>query len=123
MVGLTFAVALNALDEERKIVIDLYEAAPELTEIGAGINVWPRSWQILKQIGLEEALIPLFDHYPDLERRKASVLIPVITEADRTFLSGIIFGVRKADQKNGFKIHDVTNNGTNPTFSVSGSTC
>ncbi|KAF9449147.1 4-aminobenzoate hydroxylase [Macrolepiota fuliginosa MF-IS2] len=92
VVGLTFAVALNALDKDRKIAIDLYEAAPELAEIGAGINVWPRSWEILKQIGLGDALIPLFDHHPDLEPR-------------------VIFGVRKGDQKDGFKIHDVTNYG------------
>lgn len=67
--GLTLAVALNAFDADRKFAIDIYEAAPELSEIGAGINIWPRTWQILKQIGLGSTLIPLFDHYPDLERR------------------------------------------------------
>ncbi|KAF9449145.1 4-aminobenzoate hydroxylase [Macrolepiota fuliginosa MF-IS2] len=92
IVGLTLAVTLNALDKEGKIAIDIYEAAPELSEIGAGINVWPRTLQILKQIGLEEMLIPLFDHQPDLEPR-------------------IIFGVRKGDQKEGYKIYDVMNNG------------
>lgn len=72
IVGLTLAIALNALDKERKIAIDIYEAAPELGEIGAGINVWPRTLEIFRQIGLKEALIPLFDHPPDLEPRKLS---------------------------------------------------
>ncbi|KAJ3567136.1 hypothetical protein NP233_g6562 [Leucocoprinus birnbaumii] len=49
IVGLTLAVALNAFDSERKIIVDLYESAPELSEIGAGINIWPRTWEILKR--------------------------------------------------------------------------
>lgn len=69
IVGLTLAVALNEFDKDRKFAIDIYEATPELSEIGAGINVWPRTWQILKQFGLEETLTPLFDHPPDLEPR------------------------------------------------------
>lgn len=70
--GLTLAIALNAFDKERKLAIDIYEAAPELGEIGAGINVWPRTLAIFKQIGLEDALIPLLDHIPDLEPRTSS---------------------------------------------------
>ncbi|KAJ3565484.1 hypothetical protein NP233_g7603 [Leucocoprinus birnbaumii] len=92
IVGLTLAVALNAFDSERKIIVDLYESAPELSEIGAGINIWPRTWEILKEIGLGDTLIPLFDHYPDLEPR-------------------VIFEIRKADQKNGFKVLDVMKDG------------
>ncbi len=47
----------------------MYEAAPQLGEIGAGINVWPKTWEIFKQLGLEEVLVPFFDHEPDLEPR------------------------------------------------------
>ncbi|KAF9449148.1 4-aminobenzoate hydroxylase [Macrolepiota fuliginosa MF-IS2] len=90
--GLTLAVALNALDKDHKITIDLYEAAPELSEIGAGLNVWYRTWQVFRNIGLGDALIPLFDHYPDLKPR-------------------VVFEVRKADQKNGFKIVDIMKDG------------
>lgn len=90
--GLTLAVALNAFDSEQKIAVDLYESAPELSEIGAGINVWPRTWEILREIGLGDALIPLFDHYPDLKPR-------------------VIWEIRKADQKNGFKVIDIMQNG------------
>ncbi|KXN93284.1 Salicylate hydroxylase, partial [Leucoagaricus sp. SymC.cos] len=90
--GLALAVALNAFDDEQKFAVDLYEAASELSETGAGINVWPRIWQCLKEIGLEETLIPLLDHYPDLEPR-------------------IVFEMRKADQENGFKITDAMKEG------------
>lgn len=76
IVGLTLAVALNAFDKDHKFAVDIYEATPELSEIGAGINVWPRIWQILKEIGLEHTLVPLFDHVPDLEPRTSFVLIP-----------------------------------------------
>lgn len=69
IVGLTLAIALNAFDKERKLAIDIYENASELAEIGAGINVWPRTLAIFKQIGVEDALIPLLDHIPDLEPR------------------------------------------------------
>ncbi|KAF9449151.1 4-aminobenzoate hydroxylase [Macrolepiota fuliginosa MF-IS2] len=92
IVGLTFAIALNEFDRDHKFAIDIYEATPELSEIGAGINVWPRTWEILKQFGLEDTLTPCFDHAPDLEPR-------------------IIFGVRKGDQKDGFKVHDIIGNG------------
>ncbi|KXN83799.1 Salicylate hydroxylase [Leucoagaricus sp. SymC.cos] len=92
IVGLSLAVTLNAFDTEQKFVIDMYESAPELSEIGAGINVWPRTWQILKEIGMEETLEPLFDHRPDLERR-------------------VVFEARKADQRTGFKVVDVMKDG------------
>jgi salicylate hydroxylase len=71
--GLTLAVALNAFDKDRKIVIDLYESASELSEIGAGINMWYRTWQVLKEIGAGDTLIPFFDHYPDLVPRTCHV--------------------------------------------------
>ncbi|KAF7760115.1 hypothetical protein Agabi119p4_10791 [Agaricus bisporus var. burnettii] len=92
IVGLAFAVALNALDKERRFVIDVYEAAAEIAEIGAGINVWPLTLNIFKEMGVYETLIPYFDHYPDLEPR-------------------VIFGLRKADEKKGFHVHDIMNDG------------
>lgn len=67
--GLTLAIALNAFDKEQRLAIDIYESATELGEIGAGINVWPRTLAIFKQIGIEDVLVPLLDHIPDLEPR------------------------------------------------------
>ena len=40
-----------------QIDIAIYESAHELSEIGAGIGVWPRIWEILRSLGLEEDLI------------------------------------------------------------------
>ncbi|KAF9449149.1 4-aminobenzoate hydroxylase [Macrolepiota fuliginosa MF-IS2] len=92
IVGCALAVSLNALDTDHKIAIDLYETAPELSEIGAGLNMWPRTWEIMKKIGLKDTLIPTFDHYPDLENR-------------------VVFEVRKSDQKNGYKVTDIMKEG------------
>ena len=39
--------------------IDLYEALPQFTEIGAGISVWKRTWSIIEALGLEESLVKM----------------------------------------------------------------
>ncbi|KAJ3567137.1 hypothetical protein NP233_g6561 [Leucocoprinus birnbaumii] len=90
--GLSLAVALNALDHDHKIAIDIYESTPELSEIGAGINIWPRTWCICEKVGLGESLAPLFDHPPNLEPR-------------------IIYEIRKADHADGFRVMDISKNG------------
>lgn len=59
--GLTLASALSKCPE---IDIDVYEAAPQFSEAGAGIGVWGRPWQILKSLGLEEGLRQLLDVKP-----------------------------------------------------------
>ena len=51
--GLILAVALS---KSSNIDVDVYEAARELTEIGAGVGMWPRTWRILQQLGLAEEL-------------------------------------------------------------------
>ncbi|KAF9540926.1 hypothetical protein CPC08DRAFT_598925, partial [Agrocybe pediades] len=51
--GLTLAVALSQLQLDHLIEIDIYEAAPELTQVGAGITFWPRTWDILEKLGLD----------------------------------------------------------------------
>ncbi|KAM5540137.1 hypothetical protein V8D89_006277 [Ganoderma adspersum] len=38
---------------------DIYESAAELTELGAGISMSPRTWSIMKEIGLEEAIFAI----------------------------------------------------------------
>lgn len=42
----------------------MYEAATKFSEVGAGIGVWRRTWQILKTMGLEHDLLQLVDHRP-----------------------------------------------------------
>lgn len=60
---------LQHMDKEKKLDIHVYEAAPALAEIGAGINLWLRSWEILKAIDLEETLVKMMDDPPTDEAR------------------------------------------------------
>ena len=39
------------------IDLHIYESAEELNEIGAGVGVWPRTWEILRMLGLEDDLL------------------------------------------------------------------
>ncbi|KAJ3862361.1 hypothetical protein EV359DRAFT_74222 [Lentinula novae-zelandiae] len=52
--GLTFALALSRYTD---IDIDIYESARALTEVGAGIGIFPRPWKIIKMLGLEADLL------------------------------------------------------------------
>ena len=57
MAGLTAAIAISHFSSGRKdIVIDLYEASPTFTEVGAGIGMYRRTWRVVKALGLEEGL-------------------------------------------------------------------
>ncbi|KAI0820279.1 salicylate hydroxylase [Trametes gibbosa] len=51
--GLTCAVALSLF---HNVDVDIYEAASEFAEVGAGIGVWPRTWKILCTLGLASEL-------------------------------------------------------------------
>ncbi|KAI0714577.1 FAD/NAD(P)-binding domain-containing protein [Earliella scabrosa] len=57
MSGLVFAISLRKLAPD--VAFDIYEAASELGEIGAGIGVQPRAWAVMQAIGLEDALLKL----------------------------------------------------------------
>jgi salicylate hydroxylase len=50
--GLTAAVSLRQAGFE----VDLYEQAPELTEVGGGINMAPNATRVLRRLGLAEGL-------------------------------------------------------------------
>ncbi|KAF8882257.1 salicylate hydroxylase [Infundibulicybe gibba] len=63
--GLTLALSLLRADENRFTEIHVYEAAPEMTQVGAGITVWPRSYDIFKRLGLEETLLKYLTRSPD----------------------------------------------------------
>lgn len=51
--GLALALALSKYPDIR---VDVYEAAKEFDEIGAGIMMWERTWRILQTLGLAEDL-------------------------------------------------------------------
>jgi salicylate hydroxylase len=61
--GLTAALALRKAGFE----VEVYEQAPELTQIGGGINMGPNAVRILRRLGLtagldREGVCPLFTH-------------------------------------------------------------
>src|SRR5438132_416887 len=61
--GLTAALSLRRAGFE----VDVYEQAPELTEVGGGINMAPNAARILRRLGLaagldREGVRPLFTH-------------------------------------------------------------
>ena len=43
--------------------VDIYESTASFGEIGAGIGMWPRVWETLKVLGLDD----------DLQRRASSL--------------------------------------------------
>ena len=51
--GLTLALALGREGFEP----DVYEQAPELLEVGAGIAVWPNAYRVLERLGLGESVL------------------------------------------------------------------
>jgi 2-polyprenyl-6-methoxyphenol hydroxylase-like FAD-dependent oxidoreductase len=59
--GLAAAVALH----QAGIPVRVFEQAPELEEVGAGVSLWPNAMRVLARLGLFEAV--LGDHVP-LER-------------------------------------------------------
>ena len=52
--GLAFAVALAKTGAA--LEVDIYESTASFGEIGAGIGLWPRVWNTLVSLGLEEDL-------------------------------------------------------------------
>ncbi|KAJ3994329.1 hypothetical protein F5050DRAFT_532569 [Lentinula boryana] len=68
--GLTFAVALK---ECSNLQVDLYEQAHQITEIGAGITLWHRGYEILKSLGMKDDLVKLLnEESEDLDKEKLS---------------------------------------------------
>jgi hypothetical protein len=54
--GLTLAVALSRLPLDERVQVDIYESTDELTQIGAGITLCPRGWEIIRDLSLDKDL-------------------------------------------------------------------
>ena len=54
--GLTLILVLKKFMKYENITVDLYEAEPAFTEIGAGISVWERTRYIFNVLGIAENL-------------------------------------------------------------------
>ncbi|PPQ65337.1 hypothetical protein CVT26_000052 [Gymnopilus dilepis] len=92
--GLALAVALKHLNLEDRIQVDIYEAAAELKQIGAGITLWPRGLEILREMGLGGILA---------ERMAAS---------EGRELQDTIHVFRKSDQAEGVTVLDLETRGS-----------
>jgi salicylate hydroxylase len=53
---LTLAAAFDQFDKEKCIELHIYEAAPQLEEIGAGLTIWGPTWDLLARIGCQDEL-------------------------------------------------------------------
>ncbi|KAF8624147.1 hypothetical protein AX17_007210 [Amanita inopinata Kibby_2008] len=87
--GLTMAVALSRYPD---IQVEIYEQAVHLAEVGTGITMFPRPWDILKKLGLEDELL------------KHSSKQPVNGEAESFFY-------RKGDQEPGIDFYSMVTDG------------
>ena len=72
-----------ALSESTDIEVDVYEAARQYAEIGAGVGIWQRPWKILEKLGLADELvnvtsIPHTDTPSTLHH--SSLFIPLLTD-------------------------------------------
>ncbi|KAI8992893.1 FAD/NAD-P-binding domain-containing protein [Trametes punicea] len=82
--GLTLAVALSRYPNIR---VDVYEAAERFKEIGAGVMIWARTWEILSLLGLAQ----------DFSR---------IAHTPPSSSPGVGFDYRKSDQpEEGFRFY------------------
>ena len=54
--GLVTAISICHFNQHKDIKIDIYEGAHAFTEIGAGVGVCRRPWEVFRKLGLEEEL-------------------------------------------------------------------
>ncbi|KAF8202568.1 hypothetical protein BJ912DRAFT_872417 [Pholiota molesta] len=92
--GLTLAVALSRYPN---IEVEIFEAAEKLAEIGAGIGLFPRAWEVIKKLHLEEDLLQTTDIRPTNE--------PVPS-----------FRYRRSDRPEGIEFYTLVTKGNLMTF-------
>ncbi|KAI0745659.1 FAD/NAD(P)-binding domain-containing protein [Earliella scabrosa] len=87
--GLTLAVALSRYAD---IQVDVYEAAAQFKEIGAGVMIWARTWEILSLLGMSEDFARIAharpDKSPGFDYRKSDQP----TEGSRFYLFQVSYG-------------------------------
>uniref|UniRef100_A0A8H8CFB4 FAD-binding domain-containing protein n=1 Tax=Psilocybe cubensis TaxID=181762 RepID=A0A8H8CFB4_PSICU len=90
--GLSLSAALGFMSQRDDLQIDIYENAPCISDIGAGISIWPRTWVVAKAMGLQERLLSFLPAPPNDS-------------------PSCIMRVRKSDQAQGFHVRDILQNG------------
>ncbi|KAJ3576558.1 hypothetical protein NP233_g350 [Leucocoprinus birnbaumii] len=73
--GLVLAVALSRYPD---IEVTIYEATSKLTELGAGVGIFPRPWEIIKKLDLEEDLLKV----TEIKRQEGPVRTFVYRKSD-----------------------------------------
>ena len=89
-----------------QIDIAIYESAHELSEIGAGIGVWPRIWEILRNLGLEEDLIEVRGTQDKIGESSRRITPEILT--DSSSLKVHPTHILKGDEQEMFLIRDIT---------------
>ncbi|ROT37639.1 FAD/NAD(P)-binding domain-containing protein [Sodiomyces alkalinus F11] len=83
--GLALAAFLANLDHESQLSVDLYESSEEVRMSGAGIAVWKRYWDLLRdELGFEHACVDLGFSAPDWTQVKG----PVVRKSDTAGAEG-----------------------------------
>ncbi|KZT30268.1 salicylate hydroxylase [Neolentinus lepideus HHB14362 ss-1] len=59
--GIAGLICAFALSKNPDIEVHVYEAAHQFSEIGAGIGMYLRVWNIIEDLGLADSLVPLVD--------------------------------------------------------------
>lgn len=49
-------LAISLQKSCQDVQVDIYESTAELTEIGAGVGMWPRMWEIIEYLALGDEL-------------------------------------------------------------------
>lgn len=81
------------MNQENVIDIDIYEAAAKLTQVGAGITLLPRTWEMLDKLGLSDSMMSL------------------LPKSNKDELYHIAFKLRKSDQLEGIELGDLFSKG------------
>jgi salicylate hydroxylase len=74
--------------------VHIFEAAEELGEIGAGLTVFHRTWELLKLLGCQESLKRSAFTYSRMGSSEIS--------------NDAVFQLRKSDQKDGYTFLNLT---------------
>ncbi|KAF9561145.1 FAD/NAD(P)-binding domain-containing protein [Agrocybe pediades] len=99
--GLTLAVGLSKLEVDDFLEIQVYESTSQLTQLGAGIMMWPRGWEIMQSLGLQDSLARKMSS--DQELPSSEQLKPT-------------FNIKRGDMKNGTHIVNVMMPGGSVSF-------
>ncbi|TFK51404.1 salicylate hydroxylase [Heliocybe sulcata] len=88
--GIAGLLCAFVLSKNTSIEVHVYEAAHQLSEVGAGIGIFSRVWKIIEELGLAESLLPLANNE-----------------------AALTFHMRKSDSTEGLSFHDMNDLGIN----------